>query len=108
MSRTVIAQSRQQGSVSLSSSVWKNVADYNPNRQWLSVQNIGAHPVYLYEGPTAPSATDGSVSMYYIPQLTAGGLEYNPWITGDCEAIHVGRIWALCPGNSGSVIVAEF
>lgn len=107
MGKPINGSGVQQGAQNLSSNVWLLVAPANQNRMWLSIQNTAAFPVYLYTGPTAPAAVDGTVSFYLLKAASAG-VPSDCFYTGDHEAIFRGPVWALCPGHGATVIVAEF
>jgi len=96
-----------QATANLAQDVWRRIAPGNQNRMFLVVTNTTAHPVWLYMGPTAPVAVDGTVAFKCL-QAAGAGAPYDDW-TSECRSgIFRGDIWALCVGFAGTVVVGEW
>jgi hypothetical protein len=105
--KTIYGPGTKQGQVTCTQDTWVELAAANQNRSYLHVQNLGTGTLYLYQGPTAPAAVDGSVGFHAL--RTAGaGQAYDEFMSGDDEATMRGCIWGLSLGAESTAQVGEF
>jgi hypothetical protein len=102
MSRIVLSgPGYQQAPVTGNQDTWKELGAENQNRNMISILNTSGYNLYLYAGPTAPVAVDGSVCFYKL----ANGAQFT---SGDHDTIIRGKIWGLVIGHALTCVVGEF
>ena len=105
--KTIAGSGVRQGQITCTVNTWVALAAVNNNRMFISVQNVGAGTVYLYQGVTAPVAIDGTVAFRCLKPAGAGQA-YCEWVSGESHAQFRGKIWALAIGAQSTAQVGEW
>lgn len=96
----------QQATIVLTQDTWVELAGVNQQRMYLEITNTTAYPIWLYMGPTAPVAVDGTVAFKSLKASSATG--FDDWQSDCHHGIFRGKIWGLCVGHAGTAVVGEW
>jgi len=96
----------QQAKITLTQDTWVELAAANQQRMYLEVTNTTGYAIYLYMGPTAPVAVDGTVAFKSLQASAASG--FDSWKSTCLSGIFRGKIWGLCVGHAGTAVVGEW